>query len=319
MKDAPLVSFIIAAYNEELFIEECVLSCLNQTYKNIEVCVTDDGSTDNTWDILIQLNKAYSNLKIHKLESNMGKVSAFNRSFQMATGEYFALIGADDVCLPNRIETQVLFLNNGNYDLVFADSEIIGENGKPIFGKDINHKFPISKFDILQDNFVHGATLFMSKKFAVGIMPIPPQLLFEDWWFGFHAVFYGKLGFDNQKLIKYRLHANNSVGNDENYVEVKRKNLKRHFIYYDLFLNYLQAETPNSEFSVYIKFLSLNHNYKLAIQNNSLLSRLKLLYFSIPLCYPSKNNIKIFFKFIIVSILGINVLGKIRFTTKLKS
>ena len=52
MSDTPLVSFLMAAFNEERFVVACVASCLDQTYTPVEVCVTDDGSTDGTWDIL---------------------------------------------------------------------------------------------------------------------------------------------------------------------------------------------------------------------------------------------------------------------------
>ena len=85
----PLVSFIIAAYNEESYIEECITSCINQTYSNVEICITDDGSTDNTWNII---NKYYSNnpaknLKIDRFHKNKGKIAAFNNSFAMSSGD----------------------------------------------------------------------------------------------------------------------------------------------------------------------------------------------------------------------------------------
>jgi hypothetical protein len=84
VSDTPLVSFLIAAFNEERFVVACVASCLDQTYTPVEVCVTDDGSTDGTWDILQAAFGQDPRVKLARLEENKGKVHAFNRSFEMA-------------------------------------------------------------------------------------------------------------------------------------------------------------------------------------------------------------------------------------------
>lgn len=101
-----LVSVIIAAYNEEKNIERCVLSILNQSYKNIEIIVIDDGSVDKTWDILQNLHKKYNIQNIK--QKNMGVASARNRGIQEAKGEWISFCDADDIYLPFAIE-EMLF------------------------------------------------------------------------------------------------------------------------------------------------------------------------------------------------------------------
>ena len=114
MINKPLVSIIIPCYNYEKYIEKCIQSVLDQTYKNIELIVVDNGSTDNS---LKKINTFKNNpkIKIIKLERNIppGTIgnSAFKVAFEASKGEYVGILYADDWYLPDKIKKQMDLFN----------------------------------------------------------------------------------------------------------------------------------------------------------------------------------------------------------------
>lgn len=115
----PLVSISMPAFNAELYIAEAIDSVLAQTYQNIELIICDDGSSDGTRQII----EKYSDPRIIKIFSpvNRGLIATRNEIAQIAKGKYLALLDADDVAFPDRIATQVKFLESGEADICGAD------------------------------------------------------------------------------------------------------------------------------------------------------------------------------------------------------
>ena len=103
MVDNPLISIIIPAYNAEKYIEECVNSTISQTYKNIEIIVVNDGSTDQTADIISALAKKDNRIKLFN-KTNGGVSSARNYGIEKSRGEYIFFIDSDDFIDPNCVE-----------------------------------------------------------------------------------------------------------------------------------------------------------------------------------------------------------------------
>ncbi|MGB3532292.1 MAG: glycosyltransferase [Microcoleaceae cyanobacterium] len=123
----PRVSIIIPAYNCEKYIERAVKSVLEQTYKNYEVIVVDDGSTDNTRNIL----KLYDDVIQYHYQNNQGAAIARNYGCQIAQGELLAFLDADDFFLPNKLEEQIaVFDANSTIDLVQSGWIIVDKNGE---------------------------------------------------------------------------------------------------------------------------------------------------------------------------------------------
>lgn len=104
--NSPLVSVIIPAYNAERFIAKTLESVINQTYKNIEVLVVDDGSSDRTAEIVIQIVHVDSRVRL-LYQPNSGVAAARNLAIQHAKGEFIAPIDADDIWHPSNIEKQL--------------------------------------------------------------------------------------------------------------------------------------------------------------------------------------------------------------------
>lgn len=109
-KRAVSVSVLMPVYNGEKHVAQAVESVLNQTYKNFEFVIIDDGSTDKTERII----RSYKDKRIRYLKNptNQGIVKSLNRGIDLANGKYIARMDADDICLPRRIETEYLFLES---------------------------------------------------------------------------------------------------------------------------------------------------------------------------------------------------------------
>lgn len=108
MSAEPPVSVIMTVFNGEPFLAGAVLSILEQTYPDFELIVVDNGSTDRSLDTLRSFNDA--RLKVKRLEFNFGRTAVLNVALNMARGELVAVLDADDVARPERLDTQVRFL-----------------------------------------------------------------------------------------------------------------------------------------------------------------------------------------------------------------
>lgn len=113
----PLISILIPCYNGAKFLESCLNSCLSQTYSNIEIIVINDGSTDNSLEILNQYAGNHSNIKVYSQE-NQGLAETRNRLIEYTNGEYFFFLDVDDLIPNNAIENLYNGSDNGNNYLV---------------------------------------------------------------------------------------------------------------------------------------------------------------------------------------------------------
>jgi len=120
MTNKPIVSVVIPAYNAERFIRRSLESVLRQTYENIEVLVSDDGSTDGTASVV----KSYTDPRVrYSYQPNRGQGPARNVGIRQAKGEYIAFLDADDYYLPEKITREVEFLQQHlEYEIVYCNA-----------------------------------------------------------------------------------------------------------------------------------------------------------------------------------------------------
>ncbi|MEE1866343.1 MULTISPECIES: glycosyltransferase family 2 protein [Pseudomonas] len=127
--DSPLVTVIIASYNHARYIETCINSVINQTYKNIELLVIDDGSKDDSQAILQRL-QAQHGFDL-KLQANQGLARTLNDAIERARGELIVPFGSDDIMFPHRIATQVEYMRGKpEVGICSANIETIDQDGK---------------------------------------------------------------------------------------------------------------------------------------------------------------------------------------------
>jgi glycosyltransferase involved in cell wall biosynthesis len=113
------------AYNSELYIAEAIQSILNQTYQNIELIIFDDGSSDKTRQVI----EGFTDPRMIKVlsDQNHGVVRARNEMIDRASGKYIALMDADDIADPTRLEKQVDILESGEYDICGSAQWVLDE------------------------------------------------------------------------------------------------------------------------------------------------------------------------------------------------
>lgn len=130
----PAVSILIISFEQEAFIKEALESALNQDYENLEVVISDDASTDNTQNIILELKHKYPDkLKVHFNNINLGITANSNIGLEHCHGEFVAFMGGDDVLLPGKIARQVeWFLQNDKRVLCGHDVEWIDTTGKSL-------------------------------------------------------------------------------------------------------------------------------------------------------------------------------------------
>lgn len=136
----PTVSVIMGIYNCEGTLVKSIESIINQTYKDWELILCDDGSTDNTYKIAKSFTTKYSNIVLLRNTSNKGLAYSLNRCLDVAKGKYIARMDADDLAMPNRFEKQVNFLNaNPKYDVVGSSVILYDEKGDRAVRKAIEY------------------------------------------------------------------------------------------------------------------------------------------------------------------------------------
>ena len=129
MKYSPLVSIIVCAYNVEKYIDESITSIINQTYKNLEIIIINDGSTDLTLSHLERLNKLDGRIKIINNKHNLGFINSLNIGLRYFSGKYIARMDADDIAKPFWIEKLITYLeSNLNIIAIGTYLEVIVEN-----------------------------------------------------------------------------------------------------------------------------------------------------------------------------------------------
>lgn len=129
---SPKVTVIIPTYNRAHLVKDAVESVLNQTYQDFELIVIDDGSTDNTKEVLA----VYKDKLTYIYQENQGRSSARNHGIKLAQGEYIAFLDSDDVWFPDKLERQVPVLESAPPDVVLVHGYkcIVDKNFQPLSG-----------------------------------------------------------------------------------------------------------------------------------------------------------------------------------------
>ena len=221
-----LISIALCTYNGEKFLAEQLDSIINQTYKNIEIIITDDCSTDKTHEILHSYASKYSFIHFEINKNNLGFKRNFEKAISLCTGEYIALSDQDDVWSENKLEK--LFTQIGNHSLIYCGSIKVDESLKPISFSTVQKKF----FDgsgsasvLLFENIVSGHAMMFRKNLVPHFLPLPDGHQFHDWWIAYIAFTTGSVTYTKENLVLFRRHTS-SITNGE---KTKYKNILHRF------------------------------------------------------------------------------------------
>ena len=154
-----LVSVLLSTYNSEETLGESIDSLLNQTYKNLEILISDDGSIDSTIEICKKFQLKDERILLFSNKKNIGLTKSLNNLAQKASGSLIARHDADDISLPDRIEEQIQFMNTKRLDAVTTRS-LVKQNNKKRPG--ISFYIPDKLLINRKNPFIHG-TLIIKK------------------------------------------------------------------------------------------------------------------------------------------------------------
>lgn len=157
-----LVSVIIPIYNGEKYIEQCIKSVLNQSYKSIEMIIIDDGSTDNSEDIIKKYTNKFYFIKYIKSNQNKGVWAARNIGIENARGRFISFLDVDDLYNKDKIKNQINFMLKNKYSFTYTSYNLIDENGKYL-NKIIEAKEYEDYETLLKGNNIGCSTVMIDK------------------------------------------------------------------------------------------------------------------------------------------------------------
>ncbi|HED36471.1 MAG TPA: glycosyltransferase [Gammaproteobacteria bacterium] len=200
-----LVSVVIPAFNSEKYITECIDSVLNQSYKNTEILIIDDGSTDGTVNIV----SGYINDKIKLFhQKNSGSGAARNHGVKQASGEWIAFIDADDIWLPNKLEKQLGLCSNhiwSHTDLYFH-GDVYPKHTKTTEFTEKHSGFILK--NLLVENSIGTSSVVIKKKTFDEYGGFDTNLrALQDWDLWLRVAEKHQVCYFDEPLVYYRVHS----------------------------------------------------------------------------------------------------------------
>lgn len=202
----------MTTYNGRKYLNEQLDSIYAQTYKNIEVVVIDDCSTDNTVEVLESYAQS-KGLKYLVNEVNLGVVKNFEKVISLCQGELIALADQDDIWASNKL--MELSGKIGEAALIHSDAKLIDGTGQLLsssYTKTANKVFRKSRYEYFFNNDVTGCTVLFKKALLKSLLPFPKDILVHDWWLAICAFNEGGIKYLDEPLISYRQHGHNQIG-----------------------------------------------------------------------------------------------------------
>lgn len=183
----PLVTIVCLCYNQAEFVQEAILSIINQTYQNIEIIVIDDFSTDNSVSQIHQLIENYPSISFIQNSKNLGNCKAFNIVLALAKGKYIIDFSCDDIALANRIQQQVAFFEAQQEEtgFIYSNATYFFTNSNQKYNH-FSHKTtwkPCSGWvytEILSEYFIPTATMMYNTKILKEFGGFDENLAYED-------------------------------------------------------------------------------------------------------------------------------------------
>lgn len=206
-----LVSFVVFTYNQEKFAREAVRSALSQTYSPLQIIISDDCSTDNTFSIIQDEVSNYTGphkIIVNRNTENLGLIAHVNRVFELSDGELIVAAAGDDISMPHRVEVLAdFFIKNNKPYLIHTkalEMDIFGvETGVVLPDRRLMTPISLQNASVANSLYL-GATAAWSKKLLEDFGPISERSAYEDLVLGFRAMLVDRFLFLDAVLVKYR-------------------------------------------------------------------------------------------------------------------
>ncbi len=211
----PLVSVLVACFNQARYVEECLDSVLNQTYENTELIIIDDCSQDDSASVIQQWLVTHNfKATFVRHQQNQGVCKTFNAALHRASGKYICVLAADDVYLPHKIDHQVRIMETlpPKVGVVYSDAWQMDVDGNPLAENFIEaHRrfqvmpegclFPV----LLEGNFIPAPATMIRRECFETVGPYDEELIYEDFDMWLRIARHYDFAFSPAVSAKYRI------------------------------------------------------------------------------------------------------------------
>lgn len=229
------VTILLGTYNGERYLNEQLESLRRQTYRDWELVVRDDGSSDRTLEIIYDFKMSALN-KVRMITDTLGNLGAsgnFAEMLKYSSTDYTMFCDQDDVWLPHKIEStlgRMYEIERAGFAeqpiLIFTDMEVVDEDLQPLANSfwhyqqtDPGGSKILSR--LLVENSAAGCTMMINRHLLAGIGGIPGEAYMHDWWLSLYANAFGQIDYLSAPTVLYRQHCGNQLGatkRDVNYL-----------------------------------------------------------------------------------------------------
>ena len=225
------VAILLSTYNGVKYVKQQIDSFLNQTYKNVEIIVRDDGSKDSTVKILKEYQNNYNNIKL-TVGKNLGFIKSFFELLKLGDADYYAFADQDDIWLPNKIELAVNSLNkldDRKPNMAFSNVDYYDTEMNFMGHGEANKTYSFT--NSLYECVSQGMTMVINQKARDMVLDnIPTRCLFHDWWTYMICSSLGEIAYDNTVTVKYRRDKKNQTVEGQGFIAILKWRIKNLFI-----------------------------------------------------------------------------------------
>lgn len=198
MLKQPLVSIITPCYNADRYVDDCVLSVLSQTYKNWELILIDDCSTDKTPQKILKYCQQDKRIKFYTTEKRSGgPAHPRNIGISHASGDFIAFLDVDDLWLPNKLQEQIEYALSNNYEFVYSNYEKISFDGRRQ-ERVLKMKYQVNYKDMLKTCEIPCLTVLISRQLIKN--RLFKEIGKEDYLFWLEILKSGSVAHNTQKI-----------------------------------------------------------------------------------------------------------------------
>lgn len=244
-----MVSIITPVYNREEFIDECVQSILNQTFKDWELILIDDCSQDSSTTIINNYVKSDSRIKSYFFNENVGAGVARNKGIEISTNRFIAFLDSDDYWHKDKLELQVTYMIQNNIEFSYTNSYQLDKNDN--VSKVLLPPKSVNSSSLIFNNYIKTPTAIYDTK-RIGKIYMPNYRKRQDWGLWFNILQKTKKAYCLPKPLAYFRTSNDSLSNN------KFQLIKENFNFYRNFLN----KNIIMSFFMMIIFLLVHFSFK---------------------------------------------------------
>jgi glycosyltransferase involved in cell wall biosynthesis len=269
----PLLTIIAISYNQEKYVEETLNSIKAQTYPNIQLIISDDGSKDKTQEIIRNwIDKNYPSAIFLDNKDNVGITKNLNRTIPYVKGEYVRQIGCDDVLIEDSSSIIIKKFTElpNDYGVIYTDMHRINEQSKLIDNVGLIEKrgHPVySGFvykEMISKPFITSASIIFKKEVLDKLKGFNEKVFYEDHDFYLRASKHFKFFYIPEKLVKYRVHAASLINSSS---PIKYF----HNTYFTYYTNY-DGRRPYKKIFIERLLFCIKNFYALKFRNNFIFS-----------------------------------------------